>query len=249
MLKYHNEHFAIEKLGTNNIDRLQIEMIPTGSCVLEIGCATGYMSEYLTKNKGCQVTGVEIDPEQIKMAEEKCHKFIGGSIDSPAVQERIDDLVATDGRFDVIFMSQVIEHLAEPETILTKIHDWVEPDGIIVISSCNIAHWRARLRLLIGKWEYEDYGLFDRSHLRFFTIKSFENMLTKCGFTKEELSFTFEDFCIFKLLFDKRLLAPSDILRCLPFIGNILRRKYLNLFRNLVATQFVYKANPTKKGK
>ena len=54
--------------------------------------------------------------------------------------------------------------------------------------------------------------------------------------------FSFEDFCPFKMLFDYRLLAPSDILRCIPFIGQGLRKKYIHLMRNLIATQFVYKA-------
>lgn len=247
MPKYHHEDFAFENLGANNIDRLQLEMIPKGSRLLEIGCATGYMSEYLTKKKGCQVTGVELSPEQATMAKNKCHAVINGAIDGCLVQNRIDDLVAHDGRFDVIFMSQVIEHLADPDAILVKIHDWIKLDGILVISTCNIAHWHARLRLLTGKWDYEEYGLFDRSHLRFFTLKSFEDMLNKCGFIKDEISFTFEDFCPFKLFFNKRLLAPSDILRCLPLIGNSLRQKYLKLCRNLVATQFVYKAHPNHK--
>jgi 2-polyprenyl-3-methyl-5-hydroxy-6-metoxy-1,4-benzoquinol methylase len=241
MVKYDCKDFDPRELGANNIDRLQIGMIPPGSRLLEVGCATGFMSEYLARELGCRVTGIELDPVQAELARQKGGEVITGAIDSNAVQERLDAMVAREGRFEVVFASQVIEHLARPEDLLLKIHDWLAPEGCLVISTCNIAHWRARLRLLAGKWEYEEYGLFDRSHLRFFTMSGFERMLDQCGFRIEDSAHSYEDFCPFKLLFGKRLLAPSDVLRCLPLVGKGLREKYLHRLRNLIATQFVYK--------
>lgn len=244
MIKYHHQHFNPATLGENHIDRIQLAMIPANSRLLEIGCATGYMSEYLSLQKGCLITGVEIDPDQAQLAKNKCLTVINGAIDTEDVQTKLSDLIDKQGHFDVVFMSQVIEHLAEPEQVLRKVHEWLTPEGYLIISSCNIAHWRARLRLLAGKWQYEEYGLFDRGHLRFFTFQSFEKMLDRCGFIITESAHTFEDFCPVKLLTGKRLLAPSDILRCLPFVGEKLRRKYVKKFRNLIGTQFVYRARP-----
>jgi len=241
-MKYYRQRLDFASLKSNNIDRIQLEMIPASSRVLEIGCATGHLSEYLIQEKGCAVIGVEAELEQAAAARERGVAVIGGLVDHPDIQAQVDDFVAERQPFDVVFMSQVIEHIAEPEGLLLKVHDWLSPDGALVISTCNIAHWQCRLRLLRGRWEYEDYGIFDRDHLRFFTMKSFAGLLRRCGYRVVESGFSFEDVCPFKLLFDYRLLAPSDLLRCIPFVGMRLRSKYTRLMRNLIATQFVYKA-------
>jgi len=244
MLKYDNETFEVDKLKENNIDRIQLGMVPENSNVLEIGCATGYMSEYLIQKMGCKVTGIEIDPHHAETAKDKCHRFILGGIDDYSVQQQLDLLVLEQGRFDVVFMSQVIEHIASPENVLVKIQDWLDPKGCLVISTCNIAHWKYRLKLLFGKWEYEKYGILDETHLRFFTTHSFRKVLENCGYRVVDEGYSFEDFCPFRLLFDKRVLAPSDLLRLIPFIGMTLRKKYIYRFRNIISTQFAYKGIP-----
>jgi len=235
--------FDIDGLSQNNIDRIQIGMIPFNSRVLEIGCATGYMSEYMTKKMGCQVTGVELNDDQAELAREKCHKLISGGIDDDEVQRQLDQVVIEQGRFDVIFMSQVIEHIPYPEQVMVRMHEWLDPGGILVISTCNIAHWKYRMKLLAGKWEYEEYGVLDKSHLRFFTTKSFERFLQNCGYRVLDEGYSIEEFCPFRILFGVKIIAPYAILGCVPFIGMTLRKIYMRLFRNIISTQFVYKAS------
>ena len=164
-----------------------------------------------------------------------------GGIDDNEVQQKLDQFVVEKGKFDVVFMSQVIEHIANPVGVLTKIHEWIDHTGILVISTCNIAHWKCRLRLMMGKWEYEDAGIFDSTHLRFFTTRSFKRLLQNCRYRIIDEGYTVEDFCPFYLFIGRRVLAPSAILRCIPFAGQYLRQKYIYLFRNLISTQFVYK--------
>jgi methionine biosynthesis protein MetW len=241
MIKYHQETITFQALKENNIDRIQLQMIPANSRVLEIGCATGYMSEYLIKEKGCQVLGIEPVAEQAEAAIARGLDVKTGTVDSPTIQTDLDQEVKRHGPFDVLFMSQVIEHIAEPEVILTRMKDWLSPTGVLIISTCNVAHWKCRFRLLGGKWKYEEYGVFDKTHLRFFTITSFQEMLLHCGYTINDFDFTFEDICPFKVLFDTRILAPSDILRLLPFIGTSMRKRYTSLVKNFIATQFVFK--------
>jgi len=71
-LKYHNANFDVRQLNENNIDRIQFAMLPENSTVLEIGCATGFMSAYLQTQMGCTVTGVELNPDQAAVAREHC---------------------------------------------------------------------------------------------------------------------------------------------------------------------------------
>jgi methionine biosynthesis protein MetW len=247
MIKYHQDAITFQALKENNIDRIQLQMIPANSRVLEIGCATGYMSEYLIKEKGCQVLGIEPVAEQAYAAIARGIDVKIGTVDSLNIQTYLDQEVKLHGPFDVLFMSQVIEHIAEPEVILKRMKDWLSPTGVLIISTCNIAHWKCRFRLLGGEWKYEEYGVFDKTHLRFFTIKSFKEMLSHCGYSISDFGFTFEDICPFKILFDTRILAPSDILRLIPFAGAGLRKRYTILTKNFIATQFVFKAGITEK--
>lgn len=241
-MKYCRDSFDFSALGENNIDRIQLAFIPQKSRVLEIGCATGEMSEYLIREKGCTVFGVEADEEQAAVASTKGLQVFSGAVDHAALQAKLDDFVCAHQPFEVVFMSQVIEHIADPGALLDKISDWLTEDGILVISTCNIAHWKYRFRLLAGKWEYEEYGIMDRDHLRFFTLNSFAVLLEDSGYRIQDFGFSFQDICPFKILFDFRLLAPSDLLRLIPFVGGRLRRLYTHAVRNLIATQFVYRA-------
>lgn len=243
-LKYHNEDFDVRRLNENNIDRIQFAMLPENGAVLEIGCATGFMSAYMQQQMGCTVTGVELNPAQAAAARQHCRYLIAGSITAPDVQARLDAHVAEKGRFDVVFMSQVIEHIADPAELLTRLRDWIMPGGSLVVSTCNVAHWRNRLNLMRGRWEYTDYGILDKTHLRFFTVNSFRRLLNECGFNIVDEGYSFEDFCPFRLLIDKRVLAPSDLLRLIPIVGMRLRKRYIYRFRNLIATQFAFKAIP-----
>jgi methionine biosynthesis protein MetW len=244
MIKYHQDSIDFKTLHQNNIDRMQLEMISAKSHVLEIGCATGYMTEYLARDKQCRILGVEPVQEQAELARQRGLTVITGLIDSQETLEQLIAYTKEHGLFDTIFMSQVIEHIANPAATLRTIKDLLSPEGNIVISTCSIVHWKCRLQIMLGRWEYEDYGIFDRTHLRFFTIKSFRQLLEESGYTVVDFDYTFEDICPFKIMFDTRILAPSDLLRLIPFVGMRLRRAYTDLFKNFLATQFVYKAQP-----
>ena len=241
-LKYHQDNFNYQRLKPNNIDKIQLDMIPEGSRVLEIGCATGFMGEYLVREKGSSFLGIEADTNQCAEARKRGLQVVAGYLEDADVQRQIAEEIETHGPFQVIFMSQVIEHIAEPDKSLTLLQKWMGPTSCLVISTCSIAHWRCRLKLLFGKWQYEEYGVFDRTHLRFFTITSFNDLLHQSGFTVVDFGYEFEDICPFKILFGKRIIAPSDILRLIPFVGMSLRKRYTDLAKNLIAHQFVFKA-------
>jgi methionine biosynthesis protein MetW len=219
MIKYDHEGFNPELLKENGLDKIQINMIPNNSRVLEIGCATGFMSEYLRKIKNCYVLGVECDTEMAKLAATRCDILMQGKIDDKAFQNKIDAVVKEKGQFDIVFMSQVIEHIAFPNEVLVKIKDWLTDNGSLVISLPNVAHWRSRLRLLFGVWEYEKYGLFDNTHLRFFTIPGFRRDLENAGYKVVDEGYSMP------------ILTPK-----------VIRAYYIKLFKNLIAFTFVFMA-------
>ncbi|MDZ7697257.1 MAG: class I SAM-dependent methyltransferase [Deltaproteobacteria bacterium] len=242
--KYNITKFDIDRLDYNNIYRIQMEMIPKNTNVLDIGCATGYMSEYISNTLGCQVTGVEVQPDHGEIAKEKCSSFVLGAIDKEDTQREVDRLVGDHGKFDVILMSQVIEHIAYPEEVLVRLRDWLKSGGFLIISTCNIANWKCRLKLLLGKWEYVEYGFLDRTHLRFFTTHTFRKLLEACGYSILDEGYSVSDFLSFIYLLSNRF--PSFLVHG-PFIYRFLRqsriyKRYVRTFKNLIATEFVYKA-------
>lgn len=243
LVKYDYLDFNPEKLKANDIDRIQMNMIRPKSRVLEIGCATGFMSSYMRKTLGCNVVGIEYDIEQAESAKTNCDLVFSGGIDSEIVQTNLDATVAESGSFDVVFMSQVIEHVGYYRPVLEKIRkDWLAPNGNLIVSTVNVAHWSSRLRLLMGKWEYEDYGLFDSGHLRFFTPNSLEKDLRRAGFKVVEEGLSILDFRpLFFLPFLKKV-TPHALLIRIPFFGSQLSRIYKKIFRNSITFQFVYKA-------
>lgn len=178
MLKYGKKinNFDPEKLDFLNIDRQSVSLIPENSKILEIGCATGFMGEYLIKNKKCHVTGVEIGRQESKEAKKRLNRVIEGDIENDTIFELIHD------KFDVIFASAVIEHLKNPWKILKSLKKYLKKDGILIVTTSNIAHWSMRLQLLKGKFEYEKYGILDDTHLRFFSIETFKKLIEDSGY-------------------------------------------------------------------
>lgn len=171
MIKYRFKgKFSPETLAHDNIDRLSVSLVPKNSKVLELGCATGHMSDYF-RRLGCKVTGVDINPA--------VKPEISGDLNLNSTWKKIK----TKGIFDIVFASAILEHLPAPETTLQLIKSVLKPNGILIVTLPNIAHWRQRLKILQGIWEYEDYGLLDRTHLRFFNYFTAQQLITSAGFT------------------------------------------------------------------
>ena len=184
-MKYdYQGEFNPEQLKPTNIDRLSTQLVPPNSKLLELGCATGFMSKYFTQVKRCRVFGVEIDPEMAKIASKSCENILVGDLDQPQTWSKIQAV----SPFDVIFASAVIEHLQNPWAALQSIKQMLKPHGSLIITTSNIAHWRMRLKLLLGQWSYEDYGTLDNTHLRFFTYHTFQEAVEQAGFTIERLA-------------------------------------------------------------
>ena len=183
-IKYDREvpRFDPEQLDRYNIDRLSCGLIPEASSVLEVGCATGFMSEYLQEVKGCTVIGVEQNPIQAEVARSRCRQIICGNIEDEGVWQAVKEACQSFGGVDVVFASAILEHLRYPDRLLCRANSLLKPTGSVVITLPNIAHWSMRWHLARGRWQYEDYGLLDRTHLRFFTFYTARQLLESCGY-------------------------------------------------------------------
>jgi SAM-dependent methyltransferase len=83
--------------------------------------------------------------------------------------------------FDALVCGDVLEHLRDPWRTLHALVALLRPGGRAAISIPNIAHWTARRALLRGRFDYAAHGLFDRTHLRFFTRATAHDLATSAG--------------------------------------------------------------------
>jgi 2-polyprenyl-3-methyl-5-hydroxy-6-metoxy-1,4-benzoquinol methylase len=165
----------VQRRGLSETHRYLLSQVAPGSVVLELGPASGYMTRVLAAN-GCLVDAIEINPHDATKAAPYCRKMIVGSIEAP------ENFAELPGPYDVILMADVLEHLRCPESVLPHVRERLAPNGVALASLPNIAFWKMRLALLRGRFEYTDTGLLDRTHLRFFTLKTATAMFTAAGF-------------------------------------------------------------------
>lgn len=171
MIKYRYQgKFEPEKLAPDNIDRLSTSLVKPNQKILELGCATGFMSDYFRSKLHCRVVGVDINPA--------AKPNICGDLNDKNTWQKIK----RQGPFDLVFASAVLEHLPRPEKTLQLIKSVLKPGGELITTLPNVAHWRARLKLFFYGWEYEDYGIFDRTHLRFFNYFTAQKLIIDAGF-------------------------------------------------------------------
>jgi methionine biosynthesis protein MetW len=181
MSKYSEQ--AIDIKNENNSLTKLVNLTPKDSKVLDFGCASGYLGEYLIKNKSCEVTGLEYDQDDAKKSEARGYKKVWGcDLDQDHWEENLEEK-----KYDVAIFADVLEHLKYPETVLEKTKKLLKKDGKILVSIPNIAHLSVRLELLNGSFEYEDMGILDNTHLKYWTRDSFWKTLNDLDLYVEDL--------------------------------------------------------------
>ncbi len=149
-----------------------------GRRLLDVGAADGFLAEQLTE-RGYEVTCIEGDQGLAALAAGKCRSVVVADLEG--------DLPDLDGPFDVIVYGDVLEHLKDPLRVFLTLNRLLSPGGTIIVSVPNVAHLWVRLQLLLGRFEYADQGILDRTHLRFFTLGSFRRFLAEAKLTVVEL--------------------------------------------------------------
>ncbi|MBN1296622.1 class I SAM-dependent methyltransferase [bacterium] len=171
----------IETHGLAPTHRRIVSLVGAGKHVLDIGCATGYLAEAMVAN-GCMVTGIEQDADAAETARRYCRDVIVGDAGDSAVLAQLAHAGAV---YDVVVCADILEHLIDPWHILSMCQSLLHPasrDRQILVSIPNMAYWRMRWDLMRGRFEYTDTGLLDRTHVRFFTDRTFREMAERCGY-------------------------------------------------------------------
>jgi methionine biosynthesis protein MetW len=149
------------------------DLMPAHSRVLDIGCGTGAVALAVNRDKDNHLWGIEPDPTRAAVARSRGINVACRNLD----REFVDRCAP----FDVIMLSDVLEHVASPGEFLELALAALKPGGLVLLSVPNVAHWTVRFGLLFGRFDYTETGIRDATHLRWFTEKTICGLCRNCG--------------------------------------------------------------------
>lgn len=154
-------------------------LIPANaSRIVEVGCSSGALArEFLKLHPLCEYIGIELDPEYAELARKHCSRVLVGSVEH--VEEQLfSELV----HIDCWVFGDVLEHLYDPWSVLRRVRRTLAANGSVVACIPNLQHWSVQAKLNLGHFNYEDIGLMDRTHIRWFTKKTMDQLFQSTGF-------------------------------------------------------------------
>ena len=154
-----------------------------GRRILELGVGDATLTEVMCRGGG-EVTCVEMDPQFADLARPFAREVI------IANAEGLNYRLEQEAKYDIIVAADILEHLADPETILSRLKTGLRRGGLLVVSLPNVANLYVRLNLLLGRFPYHTKGLLDQTHLRFYTLTTMHKLLVKTGWVVERVEVT-----------------------------------------------------------
>lgn len=157
-------------------------LIAPGSRVLDLGTGSGALGRLLRQERHCRVDGVTLNAAERDAARDGYDRIEVLNLEDPGWEAHFER-----SHYDCIVCADVLEHLREPEPVLQACQRLLRPDGWLLASVPNVAYAGMVLELMHGDWKYGPEGLLDRTHLRFFTRRSFQRLLQGQGWRVERV--------------------------------------------------------------
>lgn len=165
--------------GLDSYNRDLLAFIPENARhVVEVGCNCGALAAaYKAINPGCTYDGIELDKQAAQAARDHCDKVLELDVESVGTE-----FFGKFSQADCWVFGDVLEHLKDPWQVLARIRSVIPEDGMIVACISNAQHWSVQAKLSIGDFRYQDGGLMDRTHLRWFTRATIFELFAQAGF-------------------------------------------------------------------
>ena len=192
------------------------------SKILDLGCSGGLLSERV-REMGHHVTGVDV--LEIARVTERTDAFHKADLNEGIPPE-------VGSGFDIVLAADVIEHLMNPGAFMDQVHNVLAPEGVALFCVPNIAHWYPRLRSTLGMFDYDQRGILDSTHIRFFTRRSISKLIERHGFTVRRI---------------EPVGLPLDALGVEGTKAKVIRlidRLSLDLWPTMFGYQFIVEASP-----
>lgn len=148
--------------------------------LLDVGCGEGLFGQAVKKRfPRCETWGVELVTKAAEKAASRNDRVINVPLEQSDIPAEY---------FDVVTMNDVLEHIAWPASTLAEVKRVLKPDGALVISLPNVQFLLNVLNLVLrNDWQYQDSGILDHTHMRFYTTKSASRLVEDAGFRVEKI--------------------------------------------------------------
>jgi glycosyltransferase involved in cell wall biosynthesis/ubiquinone/menaquinone biosynthesis C-methylase UbiE len=193
------------------------------SRILDLGCSSGLLSERL-RRMGHHVTGLDIN--KLDGVTERTDAFF--KVD---LNEGIPSRVGSG--FDIVLAADILEHMLNPGALMSQAREVLDPHGTALFCVPNVAHWYPRFRSTMGMFDYDQRGILDSTHVRFFTRRSLVKLIERAGFSVRRI---------------ETVGLPLDALgiegtaRSLRLVDRLLS----NLWPTMFGYQFIVEATPVR---
>lgn len=172
------------KVNPNAAGAKVVRMVGANKRVLELGSGPGSITRLLKDNQ-CRITALELDGDAIKIVSEFCEEVYPCDLNDPQWPEKL----SVSNKFEVIVAGDVLEHLYDPWATLGKLEPLLAENGYIVLSLPHASHNAIVACLLAGDFDYQPWGLLDKTHIRFFGIHNIQRLFNDAGFKIVEADF------------------------------------------------------------
>ncbi|QJY34540.1 methyltransferase domain-containing protein [Diaphorobacter sp. JS3050] len=180
---HHTSASRMNQTPAHNIVNTDLmRLIPeNANRIVEVGCMHGAMARaYRESHPGIHYVGIDIDPDYAHVAAQFCDRTLGVDIEALSVDE-FKSLFPS----DCWIFGDCLEHLRDPWRIVRMVRESIDPNGCMLVCIPNAQHWSVLMRLATGQFHYEDSGLLDRTHIRWFTRTTMIDMFTQAGWRIE----------------------------------------------------------------
>jgi 2-polyprenyl-3-methyl-5-hydroxy-6-metoxy-1,4-benzoquinol methylase len=202
----HKYEYAVD-LDSDSGPARVVRMVGEYKRVLEIGAGPGSITKLLTSVSNCRVTVLDIDAESIKKLAPYCERAYQADLNNAAWPKILEQ----EKKFEVLVAADVLEHVYEPLVVLKAMKGFLNEDGYMVISLPHVGHSVIHACMLEEDFEYGEFGLLDRTHIRFFGMKNIQKLFEDAGLKIVHAEFVVRD--PYYTEFSKRWARTSQELR------------------------------------
>ena len=189
MEQRHKYDYQVSLDDSNRAATKVLRMVGRERRVLEIGAGPGSVTKLLKDPGECSVTAVEVDVEAMPHLAPYCERVLQRDLNDPTWTRGLE----VPGGYEVIVAADVLEHLFDPWSTLAALKPLLAADGYVVVSLPHAGHNALVAALLTGNFRYHDWGLLDRTHIRFFGLKNIEELFTRAGYAIVESDYVLHE--------------------------------------------------------
>lgn len=158
--------------------------------ICEFGCGGGALARAIRKeNPQVYLVGIEKEAEALQRAHDVLDHALACDLNDSALWEhgQLLDAALPQASFDHLIFGDVLEHLNAPDELVNQAAQRLVPGGSILACIPNVQHWSVFTQLVAGSWPRLDSGLFDRTHVRWFTLQDMVSMFEGAGLVVENV--------------------------------------------------------------